>query len=221
MTGIIIQNKINMLKKILNILISFFFLNLLSSCNIAQNTDNRIESTTSIITMDSIVNLTWEDCEIIETKLTNDTLLIVSTNNFLYYPFGKYHLFAEFQTSHFNINNDKYKIDSVKKDFLIITVENKNNLLRFIESKDSDKLEIVYADIKDNSFAFSNGMKIGMNKEECLSIFFETIPKGLEHIHIIKLESGLTGIWHYYSFSKNKLENVTIKSDYQIDITPT
>ncbi len=205
------------LKRVLNILIPTIFLSLLLSCNMAQNTDNRIEATESIITIDSLMDLTRKDCEIIEMKLTKDTLLIVSTNDILYYPYGKYSLFEDFQLSHSIIKENNYKIDSIEKDFIIITLKSKNNLLKFIESKESSKLEIFNADINDNDLKFSNGIKIGMSQKEFLLIFFNKVPKELENLSIIELESGLTGIWHYYTFSENKLRNITMKTDYLID----
>jgi hypothetical protein len=180
------------------------------------NTNTNIE-TESSITTDTLMELIQEDSEIIEIKLTKDTLLMVSTNDILYYPYGEYTLFEDFQLSYPTIKENNYKIDSVGGKIKIINLKSKNNLLKFIESEETNKLELLSANINDIDLVFNNGIKIGMYQKDFLLIFFTQVPKELEEVSIIELESGLTGIWHYYIFSENILKNITIKTDYLID----
>lgn len=219
MKNIIYQNSIN--KRILSMSIIAIFLNPLLSCNMAQNNENTNTNTNieteSSITTDTLMELIQEDSEIIEIKLTKDTLLMVSTNDILYYPYGEYTLFEDFQLSYPTIKENNYKIDSVGGKIKIINLKSKNNLLKFIESEETNKLELLSANINDIDLVFNNGIKIGMYQKDFLLIFFTQVPKELEEVSIIELESGLTGIWHYYIFSENILKNITIKTDYLID----
>lgn len=208
-------NKIS-LKKMLSFLYLMIFLNLFISCDMNDNLDDNINTISSIISMDSLMNLSRDKCEILEVKLSNDTLLIVSTEEILYYPFGQYRSFKDFQSSQ-PIQDNSYSIDSIETEFKVITLKSVNNFLKLLASKESGNLEIINAEIKDNNLMFSNGVKIGISQKEFLSIFFYSVPDELEKVSVIELESGLTGIRHYYSFSKNKLKRISLISDYQID----
>lgn len=205
------------LKKSLYHLIILFFLILFFSCNMKKNLDGDKKNTSSIISMDSLLNLAQEKCEIIEVKLLKDTLLMVSTNDVLYYPFGEYRSLEDFLLTQPFLKDNIHDVDSTEKDFKIITLESANNHFKFIESKESGNLEIIDAEIKDNCVNFSNGVKVGMSKKVFLSKFFYDIPNELKNVSVVEFESALTGIWHYYLFSENKLRRVSIISDYQID----
>ena len=205
-------------KKSLSFFYLMIFLNIFISCDMKYNSNDDINAS-SIISMDSLLNLSQEKREIIEVKLSNDTLLIISTEDALYYPFGKYHSLNDFQLSQPILQDNSYSIDSTEKHFKVITLKSANNFLKLLASEESGNLEIIDAEIKDNDLRFSNDIKIGMSQKEFLSIFFHSVPNELEKVSVIELESGLTGIWHYYSFSKNKLKRISLISDYQIDMT--
>ena len=204
-------------KRGLNILIPTIFLGLLLSCNMAQNTNDIQIGNRSFITEDSLMHLIRSNFEIVEIELKKDTLLLYSTKDFVYYPYGKYRKFKDFQLSHLTIKDSNYKIDTIGSNFIIINLENQNNIIQFTEYSETDKLELVSAIINDNDLKFNNDIKVGMNKNEFLSLFFTQVPKELEKISVIELASGLLGIWHYYNFSENKLRNITMKTDYLID----
>jgi hypothetical protein len=57
---------------------------------------------------------------------------------------------------------------------------------------------------------------VGMVQESFLQIFFRRVvnPGG---ISTILVESGLTGIWHYYYFENDILKEIKMITDYQIN----
>jgi hypothetical protein len=112
------------------------------------------------------------------------------------------------------------KIDYTKKDGLnITTIQCKNSFLKLIEAKtcrkEGQRLEIVSANINDADFEFLNGIKIGMSKKDLLLKIFSIVPEELEKIPVIKIASGVTGIWYDFIFSENNtIKNITIITDY-------
>ncbi len=172
----------------------------------------------SQIVQDSLIQYAKREFEIIEIKKRGDTLLIVSTNNVLFYPFGKYINFNEFKDGYLIKCDLKVKITSSFNIFKIFNIENETSSVKLMENTETKNLELLEADIRDNSFKLFYGIRIGMKKDEVFLIFFDKIPSGLNHIRIIKIASGLEGIWYYFKFSQmEQLECVIIESDYVVD----
>jgi hypothetical protein len=167
--------------------------------------------------IDSLSRLVRPDFELVELNVSGDSLLLVSTNEFLYYPFGK------FTDEHaFNIKN---KIFTDRSTLIVDNddVGPKIKLSRFdcnassiitIKSE-SNALEIVKGSIRDKGIELVNGVFVGMKKDAFLSKFFiATVTKELKKVNTIVLESGLQGIWHYYYFKDDILDRIQFRTDY-------
>jgi len=196
-------------------LLAFFIL--LYGCT--QSNSLKIHSNeVSQITQDSLMQYAKKEFEIIELEQKGDTLLIVSTNKVLFYPFGKYANFKEFKDGYLIKRDLKVRIDSSFNIFRIFRIENEKTNVKLIENTETERLELFKADIRDNSFELFYGIRLGMKKDEVFLKFFVKTPPGLNHIRTIKIASGLEGIWYYFNFStKEQLENIIIESDYVLD----
>ncbi len=159
-----------------------------------------------------------KEFEVIRLEQKGDTLLIVSTNDVLFYPFGEYASFKEFKDGYLDKRGLKVKIDSSFNFFRIFSIENEKTNVKLLENTETEKLELFKADIKDNSFELFYDIRLGMKKDEVFLKFFVKTPPGLNHIRTIRINSGLAGVWYYFNFStKEQLENIIIESDYVLD----
>jgi hypothetical protein len=165
---------------------------------------------------DSIKHFARKESKVVDIKLTKDTLFIVSTNMELYYPFGTYSNFDGFCSKYLNKGNRRCKIDSIQNIFKVIRVQNELSKVELIENTESNKLEILSANINDSSFELINGIKVGIKKTDVLLKFFTNVPEDLKEMPVIMLESGLEGIWYYYIFSQDTLTKIIVKTDYNL-----
>ena len=206
-----------MKKSKLNIVAISLLLGILFSCGFVQNNDKKEEKTLTIDYLESIAN---ESFELNRIELLKDTIHIVSENEIWFYPFGEYTNFKKFQEQYLEKYVKDLKTNHTKKDGLnITTIQCKNSFLKFIEAetcrKAGKRLEIVSANINDADFEFVNGIKIGMSKKDLLLKIFSIVPEELEKTPVIKIASGVTGIWYDFIFSEdNIIENITMKTDY-------
>ena len=202
----------------LNIVAISLLLGILFSCGFVQNNDKKEEKTLTVDYLESIAN---ENFEIVRIDVLKDTIVIFSTNEILFYPFGEYTNFKKFQVQYLEKHVTEPKIDYTKSKsgLNVIGIRDKNSFLRLVEAKtfrkENRQLEIVSANINDADFEFLNGIKIGMSKKDLLLKMFSIVPEELEKIPVIKISSAVDWIWYYFTFSEdNTIKNITIATDY-------
>ena len=170
------------------------------------------------IQIDSLSKYAKPEFKLIDFEINNDTLKIVSTSDFLYYPFGKFYspenvikVLPQLTTMERNIKNkDIYK-------FIFKTSYVKTFLTEGICIGCKKNIEIVYAEIKDKEIVLKNGINLGISKKEFMNKFFDQNPVDFSEINVIELVSGLDGIWQYYDFKENNLVKIHFDTDYTID----
>jgi len=149
--------------------------------------------------------------------IKNDTLWIASGDKFLYYPFGIYKNIDELAVVYSFMNRKSLLNNNRLLDNLYF---NRSSIVTMLDTDDSKKIEIVYAKILDSNIVLSNGIKVGLDKSGFLNYFSIPLQKSeWDKIHIVVLESALTGIWHYYYFSNDKLDSILFRTDYQFDLS--
>lgn len=153
-----------------------------------------------------------EDVEVIKVSFVKDTMHLVLTNSYLFYPFGEYKDFNLFYND-FSKTKD-INIDSTFNIFKIIKMRINKSCVIFIENFETGKLEIFSGQIYDPDYKLVYGVQVGMSKKDFFLLFFNYLPKKMELITVVKFESGLDGILHYYSFENNKLHSIKLNSDY-------
>lgn len=141
--------------------------------------------------------------EIISSLLKEDTLSIVSTSDYLYYPFGKEKKPVDLETG------EKVIFSKIGDDMYLY--KNNCNILKLYLSEQTDLLEIVDGEINNADIYLDNYIHVNMSKAEFYSYFQFEYDK---HPNIIEMESALEGIWHYYHFKNDTLRCIIIKSDY-------
>jgi hypothetical protein len=154
-----------------------------------------------------------------EQNICFDTLKIVSGNcKLLYYPFGLHNNIEEFLVSlpketfaekQIKMNGRETYLMQVKNNYIEVLIGDnycgKNNFI----------VNIVNAEIKDNTIKVVNSIKTGMTKRAFIEMLNLTNTNGLNKIKVVELISILEGIWQYYTFNESDiLTKIEIKSDY-------
>ncbi len=94
--------------------------------------------------------------ELYNYKITGDTLTLVASTRFLYYPFGLFNNSKELKRKFVNI---QYK-EKGDLSYLIYT----DSYVKFFYHVDKKTFEIVYAKITGPNLQLTNGTKTGMTK---------------------------------------------------------
>ena len=155
-----------------------------------------------------------------EIEQNKDTLSIVIANRIIYYPFGRATQINELKNidSHFKLTEerkrDKYSGDTIKLHKLAY----KASYLEFFKDSESELLEMTSGDILDKEIVLPDNIHIGMSLTDFMKLYFPgDIDCNNETIKIVKLISGLTGIWEYYIFKQGELTSIHIATDYTFD----
>jgi hypothetical protein len=151
-----------------------------------------------------------KDHDIISVKITHDTLTIVSTNPIVYFPFGK-------------LSTKRALTDSLRG--FEITEENGPEIrmsygkskIKLFHDEEHNTFQIVSGDISDEEIEFENGLKVGLSKSSVLNKYLNDFQSERRRFKVLVLESGLTGIWHYYEFQNDTLTRVKFDTDYQLE----
>jgi len=200
------------------IILSFLFL----GCSNKQV--KKQENTNRIIAVKDTLQQNFQsiDLESEENSICFDTLKIVSGNcKVLYYPFGIYNNMEEFL-------GFLPKEVSVKKQIKMNGTETsyikyKNNYIEVLVGddyceKNSFVVNIVSAEIKDETIEIMNCIKIGITKQSFIKKLKLDKIDNLNKINVIEIISVLDGIWQYYTFDANgTLKIIEIKSDYMFE----
>lgn len=160
------------------------------------------------------------DIKASEIRIIKDTLSILSTGWFFYYPFGKFHdMKSLLDVSKFLKFKREYARDKTDGDTIMLyRLYNDKTFIKFIDQPETSRFEIVSGDIKDTSVVLLNGTKIGMDRLAFLNLYFsQKAENELMRIRVVKIISGLDGIWHYYSFKDDKLSDIRFDTDYRVD----
>jgi len=87
--------------------------------------------------------------------------------------------------------------------------------LSIIRSDDSKLVEIVNVSITDDGISLSNGIHVGMSKNEFFKLFFPSVNKySIKEISTVKVKSSVDGIWNDYYFKADTLNNISFKTDF-------
>jgi len=194
------------------VFILMFFAVLIFNCNCSGKKGNYFSITQT--DLDDLKKSAKKELELVDMYVAHDTLLIASTNNYLYYPFGKFKKLNGFIDKYFS--SVEVSVDSIQGTFKQYIITKDNCKIDIIENDDTGYLEVVSAQLFGDCITFVNNIKVGMNKSKFFELFFNDYSNELNEISVVLIESGLEGIWHYYIFFNNVLTDIYIKSDYQI-----
>jgi hypothetical protein len=150
------------------------------------------------------------------TKFADDTLLIVSSSDFAYYPFGR-------------IKDSAALLHSVLKDFKATEITHdtlsfgtfdltlNTNKIRLLFNNDpgtSPQVDyfIMKGEINDKSATLANGIKVGMDKKDFFNTFFDSFPeKVFTGCNIVVIQCCVDDVDQYYTFKNDILQSIKFK----------
>jgi hypothetical protein len=200
---------------------------MLLCCNKQKNDENKIQPKYPIFLSDTSSIAKGNKClilsEIGDYKVKGDTLWILSSDKFLYYPFGIHQDIRQMESvfplmSKTQIEEDNTVLENFyyKRSSIVTVFDGYPNVED--SERGTSNMEIVYAKIADSEVALVNGLRVGLNKLEFAHYLpIQLLDNEWNNIDIVFFESELLGMWHYYYFS-NTLDSIVFKTDYQFDL---
>jgi hypothetical protein len=173
-----------------------------------------------VIPTDSLAYFSY-DKKVISVELKWDTLNIVTTNQFAYYPFGKYFSIEEFNNylNSFNLDvEQQYPNNDTLLDLRVLyNLSYRDTKIKVLSDPENKTIEIVSGKILDPELKLVNGFQVGMTKAAFIDSLFSKKPADFSKIKVVEIESGLMGIWHYYIFEHDTLKSILLDTDYQFN----
>jgi hypothetical protein len=173
-----------------------------------------------VIPTDSLVYFSY-DKKVISIELNWDTLSMVTTNQFAYYPFGKYFSIEEFNNSlkSFSLGvEQQYPYNDTLLDLRVLyNLTYRDSKIKVLSDPENKTIEIVSGKILDPEAELVNGFQVGMTKAAFIDSLFSKKPVDFSKIKVVEIESGLLGIWQYYKFEQDTLKSILLDTDYQFN----
>ena len=119
---------------------------------------------------------------LIDSKIVNDTLTIVTTDIVTYFPFG---VFSKKEKL-----TEKFKgfvYSGIAEDRFNLTL--KQDYIQFFIDHEQDKIQIVNGELNTNRITFTNGIKVGQSIDKILKAFAVPNPERFENVKVIVVES--------------------------------
>ncbi len=143
-------------------------------------------------------------------KINKDTLKIISTAKFIYYPLGQFSNIQSLELKYPILKIEKSSDNEMEE---LFKTSYKHSSFKFVLDKETNYLEIVFARILDEDIKFKNGIQVGMDIDSLYCKIFSK-PIKLDQVKKIKIISALDGINHLYELNNGKIDQIIIDSDY-------
>jgi len=218
------ENKIILLIGVLTI---FFFY----SCSQQAVKEQELVETEIVKTEEVVVDIeTFESDTTYSFELETpspDTFKLVSHSWYFYYPFGKFSTPQELK-SHYN-NRFSFEEEITPSDsdpsgeVTLYRLKMDQGFIKFYhttweENSDNNDMAIVSAIITEPSIQMTNGLKVGMTRNGVKNILFSKgEPDNISDYKNILIETAQTGVWVNLSFEKDKLNRISIDTDYLLN----
>jgi hypothetical protein len=155
--------------------------------------------------------------EAYDAYLLPDTLVVVSPDQAVFYPFGqaataraltaRYPLFAV-QKGVAHYQGDPYPYTLLRF---------RNSVLKFYDDAE-EGAQVVAGHLADPDISLLNGLHIGSTLSEVLRAYFVAVPlEKVRGIHIVRVASALDGIIYHYRFEDNQVISIDFDSYSVID----
>lgn len=152
-------------------------------------------------------------------KIFADTMTIYSLSDYVVYPFGVWDNVDQFIT---NSQLQWYRESGYKQfyDTMSVSVNTMKRLdgsyLDIYRSIWTNKVEMIGAKITDPDVTLTNGLHVGVSKQDVINKFFNKHPKSYTtDIAVIKIISGASEVGEVYTFKGNKLRKIEVVSIYK------
>ena len=151
-------------------------------------------------------DVSYFDNELSEYHFSSDTLWMISTAEFFFYPFGRYHNVRSILAA-YPFMKIKIEPDPNVPEFPVYRFTYQQNYFKVFYDNETKGMELASAKIFDKKISLINQVGIGIMKSDFIRKFTHKItPEQIKNIHVIAFESGLYGVWHYYNFENDTLK---------------
>lgn len=146
-----------------------------------------------------------------------DTLVVVSPDQAVLYPFGQVAK-ATALTTRYPLFTVQKGVSHYKGDpFPYTLLRFRNSAIKFYDDSE-EGATVVSGHLVDPEIRLVNGVRLGQTLPEILRAYFVTVPaEKVRGIRIVSVESALNGIIYHYSFQNNRLMGVDFDSYSVID----
>ena len=158
---------------------------------------------------DSLAMLVRKEIQLVEISLSKDTLTVVSGDRNLYYPFGRSQKIGSF------IKDKRYTIsfEVAEDETRLYRLRFGKSFIKIFKDTDSELFELVSGKIIDQGIVLTNGVSVGITRDELLKKVFQKIIPLMRDIRVIVLSSAADGVWHYYTFENERLIQISFDTD--------
>ena len=156
-----------------------------------------------------------------------DTFKLVSYSWYFYYPFGKFATPEELKSHYSNRFSFDEEISLSDSDpsgkVALYRLNMDEGFVKFYhttweEGSKNNDMAVVSAKITEPSIQMTNGLKVGMTRDEVKEILFSKgEPNNIRDYKNILIETALTGVWVTLSFEKDRLNRIFIDTNYHLN----
>jgi hypothetical protein len=217
------KNKITLIVGVLTTL-SFY------SCSQQADKEQEFVETENISTEEAVLNVeSFESDTTYSFELDTpspDTLKLVSHSWYFYYPFGKFSTPQELKSRYksFNFEEEASPLGSdTSEEVTLYSLKMHKGFVKFFhtsleEDAENNDMALVSAKITEPSIQMTNGLKVGLTRDEVKEILFSKgEPNNIRSYNNIQIETALTGVWVHLNFENNRLKRILIDTDYQLN----
>lgn len=166
-----------------------------------------------------MMNFSRPEYQIKDIKVYTDTMTVYSLSNHVVYPFGQWDSIEYFMTD----NQLHWYRESGYRSFFDSMEVSVNRIKRLDDSYLdlfysiwTRKVELLGGYISDPAVILTNGLHVGMTKDDVFKVFFKKYPKSYTaDVAVLKIISGAGEIAEIYTFKGTKLRHIKIETAYK------
>lgn len=166
-----------------------------------------------------MMNFSREEYMIKDIKVYTDTMTVYSLSNIIIYPFGQWESMEQYITDN---QLHWYRESGYRKffDSMEVSVNRMKRLddsyLDMFYSIWTRKVELLGGHINDPEVILTNGIHVGMSKDDVFKVFFKKYPKSYtSEVAVLKVISGAGEVAEIYTFKGQKLRHIKIETAYK------
>ena len=166
-----------------------------------------------------MMNFGREEYMIKDIKVYTDTMTVYSLSNYVIYPFGEWESMEQYITDNqlhwYRESGYRSYFDSME-----VSVNRMKRLddsyLDMFYSIWTRKVELLGGRINDPEVILTNGIHVGMSKDDVFKVFFKKYPKSYtSEVAVLKVISGAGEVAEIYTFKGQKLRHIKIETAYK------
>jgi len=160
-------------------------------------------------------------------KPSPDTFKLVSHSWYFYYPYGKFATPEELKSHYRNRFSFEEEVSPSNSDpsgeVTLYRLKMGNGFVKFFhttweEDSENNDMAVVSANITEPSIQMTNGLKVGMTRDEVKGILFNKgEPENIRNYKNLLIATALDGVWVNLSFEKDRLSRIFIDTDYLLN----